>query len=115
MGSDATFEGYSSPSTKSVSQVPVLASPNYYYETTPPVEDIGRQAMTATPVARIPIQASAYAQAQFATPYMGQPSMGPYYHSPMPSVPPAQPQISGLYYQRPLPQVCCYQMPRFDS
>ncbi|KAI1245751.1 hypothetical protein MGN70_012644 [Eutypa lata] len=104
MGADATFDGYNSPSTKSVTQLPVVSGPSYYYETTPPLEDIGRQTMTAAPVARMPMQASPYAQAQFATPYMGQPSMGPYYHTPMTTVGPAQPHISALYYQRALPQ-----------
>lgn len=107
MGADATFDGYNSPSTKSVTQVPVVSGPSYYYETTPPLEDMGRQTMTAAPVARIPIQASPYAQAHFTAPYMGQPSMGSYYQSPMSSVSPAQPQISSLYYQRSLPQVGC--------
>ncbi|RYP02889.1 hypothetical protein DL764_005545 [Monosporascus ibericus] len=104
MGVDACFEGYNSPSSKSDSQVPVVPGPTYYYETTPPVEEIARQTMTNAPVARIPLQASAYTQPQFATPYIRQPSMGPYYQSSMQAVSPAQSQISALYYQRPLPQ-----------
>ncbi|KAK7750418.1 hypothetical protein SLS62_007606 [Diatrype stigma] len=91
MGADATFDGYNSPSTKSVTQVPVVSGPSYYYETTPPLEDMGRQTMTAAPVARMPIQASPYAQAHFAAPYMGQPSMGSYYQSPMSSAFPPVP------------------------
>ena len=106
---DATFEGYNSPSLNPVSHVPApsVAGSNYYYETTPPVEDVSRQAMAAaaTPMGRLPVQASPYAQAQLAAPYMSQPPMGSYYQPPMPSVSPVQPQISALYYQRALPQV----------
>ena len=101
---DAKLESYNSPSSKALSHVPA-SGPNYYYETTPPVEDVSRQTMTATPIARLPVQASPYAHAQLATPYMNQPPMGSYYQSPMSSVSPVQPQISALYYQRALPQV----------
>jgi hypothetical protein len=104
MTSEASFEGYHSPSTKSVSQVSVAS--NYYFESTPPLSqadaDAHRQHMTAT-VPRVPIQAP-YAQSPYATPaYMGSPAMSSYYPTMQPT-PPPQPQISGLYYQRPLPQ-----------
>jgi hypothetical protein len=104
MSSDASFEGYNSPSTKSISQLSSVSAPNYYYETTPPVEDVHRTNMATAAAPRLPIQAS-YHQQSFATSYMSQPSMAPYYPSSLSSVPQAQPQISGLYYQRPLPQV----------
>lgn len=99
MSSEASFEGYNSPSTRSVS---VVSAPSYYYETTPPLEDVHRQQMSAVP--RMPVQAPAYSQAAFAAPYMGQTPMGPYYSASIPAAQAAQPQISGLYYQRPLPQ-----------
>lgn len=107
MSSDASFEGYNSPSTKSVSQLSVAS--NYYFESTPPlghVESDHRHHMAASAAAgipRVPVQASAY-QPQFATSsYMAQPTMASYY-PPMQPTPPPQAQISGLYYQRPLPQ-----------
>ncbi|KAI1761127.1 hypothetical protein GGR53DRAFT_42558 [Hypoxylon sp. FL1150] len=100
MSSEASFEGYNSPSTRSVS---VVSAPNYYYETTPPLEDVHRQQMAAA-APRMPVQAPAYSQPAFAAPYMGQTPMGPYYSASIPAAQAAQPQISGLYYQRPLPQ-----------
>ncbi|KAH9888603.1 hypothetical protein F4778DRAFT_399403 [Xylariomycetidae sp. FL2044] len=104
MTSDASFDGYNSPSMKSVSQVSVSSAPNYYYETTPPVEDLQRQHMAAVAAApRVSMQGPPYSQQAFAPSYMGQPAM-PSYYSPSMSTAPAQPQISGLYYQRPLPQ-----------
>jgi hypothetical protein len=36
MSSDASFEGFNSPSTRSVSQVP--NGSNYYFESTPPLQ-----------------------------------------------------------------------------
>lgn len=101
MSSDASFEGYNSPSTRSVS---VVSGPNYYYETTPPLEDVHRQQMAAA-APRMAVQASAYSQPTFAAPYLGQTPMPPYYPATLPGTQSAQPQISGLYYQRPLPQV----------
>ncbi|KAI0130142.1 hypothetical protein BJ170DRAFT_302783 [Xylariales sp. AK1849] len=102
MSTDASFEGYGSPSTKSVSQLSVVSAPNYYYESTPPLEsDVHRQHMVAATIPRVPIQAPGYPQQAFAAPsYMSQASLSSYY----PSAAPAQPQISGLYYQRALPQ-----------
>lgn len=102
MSSDASFEGYNSPSTRSVS---VVSAPNYYYETTPPLEDVHRHQMAAVAAPRMPVQASAYSQPAFAAPYLGQASIPPYYPAGLPGAQAAQPQISGLYYQRPLPQV----------
>lgn len=104
MSSDASFEGFNSPSTRSVSQVP--NSSNYYFETTPPLqlEHDARQMTAAASVPRVPVQASAY-QPQFSAPtYITQPAMTSYY-PPMQAAAPPQPQVSGLYYQRPLPQV----------
>ncbi|KAI0476236.1 hypothetical protein GGR56DRAFT_460374 [Xylariaceae sp. FL0804] len=102
MSTDASFEGYGSPSTKSVSQVSVASAPNsYYYESTPPLEDVHRQHMAAAP--RVPMQAQPFPQHSFAPQYISQPAM-PQYYSTLPASAQAQPQISGLYYQRPLPQ-----------
>jgi hypothetical protein len=97
-----SFEGYPSPSTKSVGQFSVTSQPNnYYYETTPPLDEGHRPMVQA--VQRVPVQA-AYSQQSFAAPsYMSQPMAS--YYPPMQPTPPPQPQISGLYYQRPLPQV----------
>lgn len=105
MSSDASFEGYNSPSTKSVSQLP--STSNYYFETTPPlghIEADARHMAAAAAVPRVPVQASAY-QPQFAAAaaYMAQPTMASYY-PPMQPTPPPQHQMPGLYYQRPLPQ-----------
>jgi hypothetical protein len=103
MSTDASFEGHGSPSARSVSQVSVVSAPNYYYESTPPLEaDLQRHhQMAAATIPRVPVQASAYSHQPYAAPsYMSQPSLA--YYQPAPS---AQPQISGLYYQRPLPQV----------
>ncbi|KAH6651837.1 hypothetical protein BKA67DRAFT_537688 [Truncatella angustata] len=102
MSTDASFEGHGSPSTRSVSQVSVVSAPNYYYESTPPLEaDLQRHSVSSAAIPRAHIHASAYSQQPYAPqPYMSQPAMS--YYSAVP--PPAQPQISGLYYQRPLPQ-----------
>lgn len=108
MGSEASFEGYNSPSTKSVSHVSVASAPNYYYEATPPLEavptttDFQRQHM-GSHVPRVPVQP--HYQQHFAAPasYMAPSSMGAYY-SQMQATPPPQPHVSALYYQRPLPQ-----------
>jgi hypothetical protein len=102
MSTDASFEGYSSPSTKSLTQVPMMSGPaNYYYETTPPVEDVHRQHINPV-VSRLSMQHQSYPQQAFASSYLNQPAMPTYYSTPLPA---AQPQISGLFYQRPLPQV----------
>ncbi|KAL2258070.1 hypothetical protein VTK26DRAFT_8756 [Humicola hyalothermophila] len=103
MSSDASFEGFNSPSTRSVSQVP--NGSNYYFETTPPLqlESDARQMTTAAAIPRVPNQTSAY-QSQFATQtYINQPAMN-YSYPPMQAPTPTQPQVSSLYYQRPLPQ-----------
>lgn len=100
MSTDTSFEGYNSPSTKS--HVPVISgTANYYYETTPPVEDVPRQHINPV-VSRLPIQSQSYSSQAFASPYLNQPVIPAYYASPLPT---AQSQISGLFYQRPLPQV----------
>ncbi|KAI1203635.1 hypothetical protein F5X97DRAFT_96753 [Nemania serpens] len=101
MSTDTSFEGYNSPSTKSLSQVPVISgTANYYYETTPPVEDVPRQHINPV-VSRLPMQSQSYSSQAFASPYLNQPAIPGYYASPLPT---AQSQISGLFYQRPLPQ-----------
>lgn len=103
MTSDTAFEGYNSPSTKSVSQF--SAAPSYHYESTPPLgyaESDGRHHMAGAP--RVPVQASAYQPHYTPSSYMSQPAMGSYYPPMQPTPPPQQPQVSGLYYQRPLPQ-----------
>ena len=97
MSSDASFEGYNSPSTRSVSQL--SNGSNYYFEATPPLSQMDADARHMAAAPRVPVQTSAY-QPQFAHPtYMSQPAMASYY-------PPMQPHLQGLYYQRPLPQVC---------
>ncbi|KAK6956226.1 hypothetical protein Daesc_001499 [Daldinia eschscholtzii] len=111
MSSDASFdgrEGYNSPSTRSVS---VVSGPNYYYETTPPLEDVHRHQMAAAVAPRMPMQAPVYSQPAFTAPYLGQAPVPPYYPATLSGVQAAQPQISGLYYQRPLPQVCLFHAP----
>ena len=101
MSSEASFDGYPSPATKSVSGLSVVSGHNYYYETTPPLEE--PRHMTPVMQHRMPVQTS-YPQQSFAgSPYMTQPTLASYY-PPMQPTPPPQPQISGLYYQRPLPQ-----------
>jgi hypothetical protein len=100
MSSDASFEGFNSPSTRSVSQVSNAS--NYYFESTPPLQldADARQMTTAATVPRV----STY-QPQFtASTYMSQPTMTSYY-PPIQAAANPQPQMSGLYYQRPLPQV----------
>jgi hypothetical protein len=99
--SNDNFEGYPSPSTKSVSHMSVMSQANnYYYETTPPLDE--HRPMAPIGVSRVPVQA--YGHQSFApTSYMSQPMAS--YYPPMQPTPPPQPQISGLYYQRPLPQV----------
>lgn len=101
MSTDASFEGHGSPSARSVSQVSVVSAPNYYYESTPPLEaDLQRHHLPAAAIPRV--AAPAYPQQPYAAPsYMGQPAMS-YYSAVQP---PVQTQVSGLYYQRPLPQV----------
>ncbi|OHE99833.1 hypothetical protein CORC01_04969 [Colletotrichum orchidophilum] len=106
MSSDASFDGYNSPSTRSVSQLSVVSQPqtNYYYESTPPLESEAHRHM-APMISRVPIQGS-YAQPQpFPPAYM--PAHNPMtasYYPPMQHTPPPQAQMSGIYYQRPLPQ-----------
>ncbi|KAH7161280.1 hypothetical protein EDB81DRAFT_339182 [Dactylonectria macrodidyma] len=107
MSTDASFDGYNSPSNKSINQVyPNSAPRGYYYETTPPLEaDIQRQVMASGVVPRStapPVQAS-YSQQSFAAAYVQQPPMGTYY-PPMQPTPPPQTQVMGAYYQRSLPQ-----------
>jgi hypothetical protein len=104
MSSDASFEGYNSPATKAVNHVSAVAGQDYYYETTPPLEDVQRQNVAASTVSRVSVQ-SQYTQHPMAPSYMTQPPVGSYYPPTISTMPPAQPQISALYYQRPLPQV----------
>ncbi|KAJ0123563.1 hypothetical protein J7T55_012028 [Diaporthe amygdali] len=102
MSSDASFEGYHSPSTKSVSQL--SAASNYFYDAAPAMGHVESEAHRQQQMApRLPIQAPSYAQSAFAaSSYMGPPAMASYYPAMQPT-PPPQPQVSGLYYQRPLP------------
>ncbi|KAK2036721.1 hypothetical protein LZ31DRAFT_535982 [Colletotrichum somersetense] len=104
MSSDASFDGYNSPSTRSVSQLSVVSQPqsNYYYESTPPLEaDAHRHMAAAAPmVSRVP-----YAQQQQPFPHAYMPAATASYYPPMQPAPPhPQAQMSGIYYQRPLPQ-----------
>ncbi|KAI6373140.1 hypothetical protein MCOR25_003538 [Pyricularia grisea] len=103
MTSETSFDGYNSPSNKSVSQLPATG---YYFEATPPpghMEMEPRPHMTS--VSRVPVQAP-FAQSAYSAPYGMAPSnpMAAYYPTMQPTPPPQQPQISSLYYQRPLPQ-----------
>ncbi|KAK3397896.1 zinc finger protein [Sordaria brevicollis] len=96
MGSEASFEGYHSPSSKRTSQS--HSGSNYYYETTPPLsqnEADSRQMATAAP--RASVQPSTF-QTQYPSP-AGYSSQSGYYQPMQPTPPP-----SGLYYQRALPQ-----------
>ncbi|GKT42624.1 C2H2 finger domain transcription factor mtfA [Colletotrichum spaethianum] len=105
MSSDASFDGYNSPSTRSVSHLSVVSQPqsNYYYESTPPLEADAHRHM-APMVSRVPVPAS-YAQQPFPPAYMpAHNPMAASYYPPMQPTPPPQAQISGIYYQRPLPQ-----------
>ncbi|KAH7221463.1 hypothetical protein BKA60DRAFT_671244 [Fusarium oxysporum] len=105
MSTDASFEGYSSPTRKPSNQAyPGSAPRKYYYETTPPLEaDAQRQAsVTAIPRATPPATAP-YPQQAHPTVYANPAPVGAYY--PAAQVPPAvQPQEMNPYYQRPLPQ-----------
>lgn len=95
MSSDASFEGYNSPSTKSVSQLSTTS--NYYFETTPPMSHMDERHLATVPRMH-QVQPSAY-QPQFGSPYAAMAS----YYPPMQPTPPPQPQMQGMYYQRPLP------------
>lgn len=101
MSSDASFDGYHSPSTRSVSQL--SAASNYFYESAPSMGHVEPEPQRQQMVSRLPVQAPAYAQPAFTSSYMGPPAMPSYYPSMQPT-PSPQPQVSGLYYQRPLPQ-----------
>ncbi|KAL0937347.1 uncharacterized protein CTRU02_207078 [Colletotrichum truncatum] len=111
MSSDASFDGYNSPSTRSVSQLSVVSQPqsNYYYESTPPLEADAHRPM-APVVSRVPVHAAYHQPQPFQPAYMPayMPAqnhpMAASYYPPMQPTPPPQAQISGLYYQRPLPQ-----------
>lgn len=116
MSTDASFEAHPSPSTRSLSQVSVVSAPNYYYETTPPLEaDLQRHhSMPAATIPRVTIPAPAYAQPAYAaSSYMSQPALSSYYGSAV--QPQAQPHLSGMYYQRPLPQVRQHHTGNFSS
>jgi hypothetical protein len=103
MSSDASFEGYHSPSTKSVSQLSAASS--YFYDAAPAMGHVEQEAQRQQMAPRLPIQAPSFAQSAFAaSSYMGPPAMASYYPAMQPT-PPPQPQVSGLYYQRPLPHV----------
>ncbi|KAL2135597.1 hypothetical protein VTI74DRAFT_7873 [Chaetomium olivicolor] len=102
MSSDASFEGFNSPSTRSVSQVP--NSSNYYFESTPPLQMEPETRQMATAPASVPRVPAPTYQSQYAgAAYISQPSMASYY-PPIQAATPPQPQVSALYYQRPLPQ-----------
>lgn len=114
MSSDASFEGYNSPPTRSVSQV--SNGSNYYFETTPPLgqmEADARHMSPAAAVSRVSVQAAPYPP-QFPGPaYISQPAMTTYY-PPMQAAA-SQAQMPSLYYQRPLPQVRRKTMPRLSE
>ncbi|PHH88815.1 hypothetical protein CDD83_7006 [Cordyceps sp. RAO-2017] len=101
MGADASFDGYSSPMTKPVSQLSGLstAAAGRFYETTPPLDaDYRRHQMSsATP-------RPALRQSFSASPFPAQAPLATYYQSPVPAATASHPQISNLFYQQPLPQ-----------
>ncbi|KAK4168601.1 transcription factor YY2 [Cladorrhinum sp. PSN259] len=99
MSSDASFEGYSSPSTRSVSQISNGPTNQYFFEAPPPLGQID-----ASSAPRVSVQPSAY-QPQFAGPsYLSQSAMPAYYPPSIQAAAPAPPSMSSLYFQRPLPQ-----------
>lgn len=107
MSSEASFDGYHSPATKSVSQLPTQS---YYFDSPQSMSPVEQPEPHRQMVSRMPVQ-PAYAAPAFASSYMSSPAMASYYPTMQPT-PPPQPQVSGLYYQRPLPQVrttlpCC--------
>ena len=106
MSSDASFEGYNSPSTRSVSQISNGPAGQYFFETAPPLSQMDASAQPiSAPAPRVSVQPSTY-QSQFAAPsYISQPSMPAYYPSSIQAAAPAPPPMSSLYFQRPLPQV----------
>ncbi|KAK4232283.1 transcription factor YY2 [Podospora fimiseda] len=107
MTSDQSFDGYSSPSTRSVSQISNNGQTSqYFFETTPPLAplaplaQIDANAPASAP--RVTIQPSTF-QPQFAGPaFLGQPAMPTYFPPSMQA--PAPPAMSSLFFQRPLPQ-----------
>ncbi|KUI73194.1 hypothetical protein VM1G_08739 [Cytospora mali] len=101
MSSDASFDGYHSPSTRSVSQL--SAASNYFYESTPSMGLVEPEPQRQQMVSRLPVQAPAYAQPAFTSTYMAPPAMPSFYPTMQPT-PPPQSQVPGLYFQRPLPQ-----------
>lgn len=103
MSSDASFDGYHSPSTKSVSHLPAQ---NYYFDSPPSMSPIEPETHRHQMISRIPVQPT-YATPAFASSYISSPAMASYYPTMQPT-PPPQPQVSGLFYQRPLPQVSFY-------
>ncbi|KAK4466711.1 transcription factor YY2 [Cladorrhinum samala] len=105
MSSDASFEGYNSPSTRSVSQISNGPAGQYFFETAPPLSQMDASAQPiSAPAPRVSVQPSTY-QSQFAAPsYISQPSMPAYYPSSIQAAAPAPPPMSSLYFQRPLPQ-----------
>lgn len=93
MSTDASFDGYNSPSTKPSSQYPSPAPRGYYYETTPPLEADGRSMASISAPRSTP---AAYPQQALSVPYPVHPqhTAGTYYPQ----------QMAGGYYQRTLPQ-----------
>ncbi|KAI1034479.1 hypothetical protein LB504_004797 [Fusarium proliferatum] len=105
MSTDASFEGYSSPTRKSSNQAYAGSAPRpYYYETTPPLEaDAQRQASVPAIPRATPPATAPYPQQAHPTVYANPAPVGAYYQTaPVPSA--AQPQEMNPYYQRPLPQ-----------
>jgi uncharacterized Zn-finger protein len=114
MSTDAAFEGYGSPSTKSISQVSMVSNRFSVEPAAPPMSqmdaDFQRQqaqqqmAIAAPQPPRISaLQASTYQPSFVTSNYIAQPTMT-FFPPAMQSTPPPQPQISSLFYQRPLPQ-----------
>ncbi|PHH67662.1 hypothetical protein CDD82_1230 [Ophiocordyceps australis] len=98
MGSDASFDGYSSPSAKSMSQMAAGMPAGRYYEATPPLDaDMRRHSMASTS-SRLSSRPS-FSSSSFSS----SPPMGGFYQ-PTLGAPASHPQISNLFYQQPLPQ-----------
>lgn len=98
MSTDASFDGYHSPSNKLAPQAPNTTHRAYYYETTPPLEaDIQRQPAPAVVRRPAPSAPLSYQQPPVTT-YVNQQPAANFY-------PPQHPApTQGIYYQRPLPQ-----------
>ncbi|POR38393.1 Zinc finger protein C25B8.19c [Tolypocladium paradoxum] len=105
MGTDPSFDGYNSPSSKPIGQF-ASAAPGRFYETTPPLDDdVRRQHHMMPSRAPRPCAPTSCSRQSFSTnSFSTLPQMGNYYQSPLHAATSSHTQISNLYYQHPLPQ-----------